>query len=407
MKTCISLEEKIRNRTATIVVLGLGYIGFPTALMFANGGFKVIGRDINKKTLDEIVRGRAYSYEPGLADFAKSAENNLEIIDKMKEGDVYFLCIQTPLTEEKKADLTYLLNAARDVGKLLKRNNLVIVESTVPVGTTEKVREVLSEISGIPTKEILVAHCPERVIPTKLVNEITKNNRIIGGVDTESTKLAKMLYSTVIKGDVLETGSRVSELTKLAENIYRDVNIALANELSIICDKLGVNVFDVIRIANTHPRVNIHSPGSGVGGHCIPLDGYFLLSSLNDKNMCRLILAARKVNNFKSLYIVKQILKAAAGKEKRIGILGVTYKPDINDVRETPAKIIIEMLVKKGYNVLVYDPYTTETFGGKVSTLEEVMNSDVIAVLTPHKDFEKIKARLKDKNIINPFEAQF
>lgn len=374
-----------------IVVIGMGYIGFPTALLFAKAGYKVVGVEKDLGKLSTIAKGNHYKEEPSLNKLFNEVKDNIKLVSKIEDGDIFIVCVQTPITEDKIVDMTYIYGAVDAIAEKIKQGNLVIIEATLPVGETKRIFDYLSKKSMLHDKFYL-AHCPETAFPTDLINEMVNNSKVIGGINEKSTKLAAELYSKIIKGEIIETNSNTSELTKLVENIYRDINIAFANELSIICDKLNVNVFEVIKLANLHPRVKIHNPSAGVGGSCIPIDAYFISNYVDG---CDLITMAREVNNYKPLYIAKKV------KGRKVGILGVTYKPNIGDTRMAPAKIIIKELLKD-HIVLVHDPYTSETFGGEKADIKQILDCDEIIIVTPHNDFKKYIEELKKKHVIDP-----
>jgi UDP-N-acetyl-D-mannosaminuronic acid dehydrogenase len=374
-----------------VVVIGMGYIGFPTALLFARAGYKVVGIEKILDKLEKIRNGDYNKEEQNLNEIFKQVKDNIKFSSEIEEADIFVVCTQTPLTKDKRVDMTYIYNAIEEIATKIKQDDLVIIESTLPVGETRKIFDYLSKKSMLNGKFYL-AHCPETAFPTDLLNEMINNSKIIGGVNEKSTKLAAELYSKIIKGKIIETNSSISELAKLVQNIYRDVNIAFANELSIICDKLNVNVFEVIKLANLHPRVKIHNPSAGVGGSCIPIDAYFISNYVDG---CDLIKKAREINNYKPIYISKKV------KGKKIGILGVTYKSNISDTRLSQAEIIIKELMKD-HKVLVYDPYTSETFGGERANIQQILDCDEIVIVTPHDEFKKYIEELKKKNVIDP-----
>jgi len=392
------------NYNKRICVVGLGYIGLPTAAILANKGFEVIGYDINEKVVEKINKGKVHISEPDLDAFVKAAvfSGKLKAYTNPCRADIFMICVPTPLTENKEPDLKCIFKAAEDISPYLKKNDLIILESTVPVGTTEKFAELIFKLRKDLINKIYISYAPERVLPGQIIRELIENDRIIGGIDEPSTNKNKNFYENFVKGKVLTTDCRTAEFTKLVENAYRDINIAFANELSIICDKLKINVKELITLANHHPRVNILSPGIGVGGHCIAIDPYFIVYM--DKKDSKLIKTARKINNYKTIWVIKKIEEVIKNFIKNynrkpiIGCLGVTYKPDVDDIRESPALKIIEKLTKK-YEVVYYDPYVQNLKHVKFWNFEKILkNTDIIIKLVAHSFFEKINS---DKILID------
>ena len=294
-----------------VCVIGLGYIGLPTATLIANNGFKVYGMDPVERVVETVNRGEIHIVEPGLAAYVKKAvsSGNLHADVKPHEADVFILAVPTPFKGDKEPDLSFVESATREIAPFVKEGNLIILESTSPVGTTEKVQKwVLEERTDLVGKNLYFAHCPERVLPGKIVEELPHNDRIIGGIDAESTKKTVEFYGHFVTGALLSTDARTAEMAKLTENSFRDVNIAFANELSIICDKLGIDVWELIRLANRHPRVNILQPGPGVGGHCIAVDPWFIVDSA--PRDARLIRVAREVNDSKPHVVMEKVYEA-------------------------------------------------------------------------------------------------
>lgn len=387
----------------SVSVIGLGYIGLPTATLIANNGFQVYGMDPVQRVVDTINQGRIHIVEPGLEDFVKKAVNSGRLIADVHphEADVFILAVPTPFKGEKRPDLSYVEAAAREIAPCLHEGNLVILESTSPVGTTEKVREwILNERPELSGKELYFAHCPERVLPGKIVQELSANDRIIGGVDEASTKKTVEFYSHFVKGALLETDARTAELSKLTENSFRDVNIAFANELSIICEKLGINVWELIRLANRHPRVNILQPGPGVGGHCIAVDPWFIVDSAPAE--ARLIRTARQVNDNKPHYVMAKVfdsIKEVAGDNgtPKVACLGLAFKPDIDDLRESPAlQIAVELAADSKAQILAVEPNVHElpqVLSGMKNVvfmdyMEAIRQADIVLLLVDHKEFK-------------------
>jgi UDP-N-acetyl-D-mannosaminuronic acid dehydrogenase len=349
----------------TISVIGLGYIGLPTATMFASRKIKVIGVDVNKSTVDTVNRGQIHIVEPDLDIAVRSVvdQGYLKATTTPEPADAFLIAVPTPFKgEDHKPDLSYIQAACKSIAPVLVKGNLVILESTSPVGATEQMAEWLSELrpdltfpaTHAEASDIRIAHCPERVLPGKVMQELISNDRVIGGMTLKCSEMAAALYRTFVKGECIVASSpRVAEMAKLTENSFRDVNIAFANELSMICDKLNMDVWELIRLANRHPRVNILQPGPGVGGHCIAVDPWFIVSSAPEE--AKLIRTAREVNDSKPKWVIKKVQEAIgtylmANPDKTaadvtIACYGLTFKPDIDDLRESPALEIVRELV--------------------------------------------------------------
>ena len=383
-------------------ILGLGYIGLPTAAVLANSGFIVKGVDINETIVRDINKGKIHIYEKGLEDLVKKAIDNkaLTISDKPSESEVFIIAVPTPFhnkksTELKKPNLDYVFEAAKTISKYIKKENLIILESTSPVGTSEKVANLISKYSNLEESEINIAYCPERVLPGNIIFELKNNDRVIGGRTAKASNMAKQVYRSFCKGKLIITNDRTAELVKLTENSFRDVNLAFANELSMICDEYNVKARELISIANHHPRVNILNPGCGVGGHCIAVDPWFLISALPEE--ANLIKKAREVNIKKTNWVLDKIknkvdvLKRSTSKDISIGILGLTFKQDVDDIRESPAMLIAEKLIKQNYNIYPCDPNIKNKLNFNLFSLEETLTkSDLIIILVPHKEFKKL-----------------
>jgi len=395
-----------------ICVIGLGYIGLPTASMFATQGYKVIGVDINANVVETINKGASHIKEPGLSTLVKAAvlSKNLIAAKRPEKADVFIICVPTPFdNNSKNANLDYVKSAAESIVPYIEKGNLVILESTVPPGTTKNILAPILEKSNLKIgKDLRLAHCPERVLPGKVLRELVENDRIIGGFNTESAELAKKLYQCFVEGETYLTDATTAEMVKLMENTYRDVNIALANEFSKIFEKLNINVWDAIRLANKHPRVNIHQPGPGVGGHCIPIDPWFIVEKA-PKN-AQLIKLSRKINDEMIHHIIK-ITEELIGdiKGKRITIFGVAYKGNVGDIRETPSERLCELLLTMRCDIRLYDPLVKK-FKYKLRNLEEsVSNSNCIIVLTDHDDFKNLGIKriegignlMESKNVVD------
>lgn len=377
-----------------ITVVGLGYIGLPTAIVLASAGHQVKGFDVNPKAIEKLKHGVIHIVENDLQSaFDKVFEKTLNIYETLPESDVYILCVPTPFLsekEEKLADLSYVRSAAKMVGKVLKKGDLVILESTVPPYTTQEVSQILSQESGLDEDEFYTAHCPERVLPGRILYELTHNDRIIGSSNEKAALMAKELYDTFVKeGHCYVCDDVTAEMCKLVENTFRDINIAYANQLAMICEEANIDVFQLIKLANLHPRVNILTPGMGVGGHCLAVDPWFLVEKFQEK--ASLIHEARIINDNKPLWIKEQILKDIQfDKNMKIGIFGLSYKPNIDDLRESPSIILGEALLKDGYQVVGFEPNTDKQniHGIEVLPLEKIKECDYIVIGLAHKELE-------------------
>ena len=396
-----------------ICVIGLGYIGLPTAATFAAHGIKVTGVDVNQHAVDMINQGKVHIVEPDLDALVKDVveKGMLSAQTAPVEADAYIVAVPTPFKDNYEPDLKYIEAAAKALAPFLKSGNLVILESTSPVGATEQMAAWLSEARSDLTfpqthgeqADILIAHCPERVLPGKVLQELISNDRIVGGMTPRCSQAAIDLYKVFVKGDCIETNARTAEMCKLTENSFRDVNIAFANELSIICDKLDINVWELIQLANRHPRVNILQPGPGVGGHCIAVDPWFIVSKTPEH--ARLIRTAREVNDSKPEWVIDQVkIKIAeflqANPEKTIkdvtvACYGLAFKPDIDDLRESPALNITKKLAEQGLNILAVEPNISElpkNINSSISLvdLNDASLANVSILLVAHKQFKNI-----------------
>ncbi|MEK4176624.1 UDP-N-acetyl-D-mannosamine dehydrogenase [Aeribacillus sp. FSL K6-1305] len=400
-----------------VCVIGLGYIGLPTATVLAHNGFEVHGVDINEKAVELINNGQVHIYEPDLDIMVKKAveSGNLKASVVPEKADVFIIAVPTPFKENHKPDLTYVEQATRSISPYLEPGNIVILESTSPVGTTEKVAEwILEERADLSIdenheKRIFVSHCPERVLPGKILKELIENDRIIGGINEESTKRTVEFYKNFVKGKILETNARTAELSKLTENAFRDVNIAFANELSMICDELNINVWELINLANHHPRVNILQPGPGVGGHCIAVDPWFIVDAAPET--AKLIRTARIVNDSKPYFIIEKIKEATKNLQNpTIACLGLAFKANVDDLRESPAvKIVKELSAIYDQTIYVAEPHIEELpkdlleFNVQlVKTEEAIEKADVVVLLVDHDYFKVIdKKALSNKIVID------
>jgi UDP-N-acetyl-D-mannosaminuronic acid dehydrogenase len=393
-----------------IIVMGLGYIGLPTASMLATKGHQVLGVDVIESAVATINSGRIHIIEPDLDILVRSAVNsgNLKASTTPEEGDTFIIAVPTPFMElngnPKAPDLSYVESATRAIVPYLREGNLVILESTSPVGTTEFIYKTIVEARPELVGKINCAHCPERVLPGHILRELVDNDRIVGGLNKAANEQAKELYKSFCNGAILLTDSKTAELSKLVENSFRDVNIAFANELSVICDHLGINVWETIALANRHPRVNILQPGPGVGGHCIAVDPWFIVSSAPEQ--AKLIKTARLVNDAKPHWVIYKVkAKAARFKEPVIGCLGITFKANIDDMRESPSLDIVKDLISQNVGkVLVCDPNVQ---AGKVSfpliDLKQILKeADILLLLVDHTEFKEIDLdTIRDKVVID------
>ena len=391
-------------RKRSICVIGLGYIGLPTAALLATRGYKVHGVDVDREAVTKITNGESHIYEPGLDAFLMSAieSGRLSASTEIVQSDVYMICVPTPFkdgTGIPEPDLDYIEAATKSIAPHVKVGNLVILESTSPVGTTELLPQMLHE-SGAETSDISIAYCPERVLPGNIMTELIENDRIVGGIDQGSTNAIVEFYKEFVNGSVISTSARTAEMCKLTENSFRDVNIAFANELSVICDREGIDVWELIGLANRHPRVNVLSPGTGVGGHCIAVDPWFIVS--RNPEDAKLIKTARLVNDEKPELVVQKISTMAKeksqvlGRPARIGCLGLAFKPDIDDLRESPALQVTRRLIDLDYEVVAAEPNVEVVQGITLVDANTLLNTaDVIAVLVAHRQFKSDSMKRK------------
>lgn len=402
-----------------LCVLGLGYIGLPTASVFATKGLRVFGVDVRPEVVDIINKGGLHFHEPDLDVLVKAAvgSGNLRAGLAPTAAEVFVIAVPTPFSQtatgEKIPDLSFVERATRSLAPHVSSGALVILESTSPVGTTEQVRDWLHQERaqlGLPAVDVLFAYCPERVLPGNMLKELVANDRIAGGLTSEAATAAKALYARFCTGEIFVTNARTAEMAKLTENSYRDVNIAFANELSLICDRLGIDVWELIRLANRHPRVKILQPGPGVGGHCIAVDPWFIVHSAPD--VSPLIRTAREVNDSKPHHVVARV-KTAAAKLKRpvIACLGLAFKADIDDLRESPAlEITTEIARIEGVQLLAVEPHVKALPKSLakmanvefVSAEDAVKRADVVVLLVNHRQFAAVdRTLLRDKLVID------
>ncbi|MCX8065310.1 MAG: UDP-N-acetyl-D-mannosamine dehydrogenase [Candidatus Hydrogenedentes bacterium] len=383
-----------------ICVLGLGYIGLPTAGILASAGYEVVGVDISERVVETINKGKIHIEEPGLLTLIKAGVSSGQLTAQVEptKADVFIIAVPTPITEEKKADMRYVISAGESIVPYIEKGNLIILESTSPPGTCKKLLKPILERSGLKVgKSIYLAHCPERVLPGKILHELIHNDRIIGGITPKCAELAKRIYSSFVEGKIFLTDATTAEMVKLIENTYRDVNIALANETAILCEKLGINFWEVAKLANHHPRVHLHSAGPGVGGHCISVDPWFLVESFPTDT--KIIKTARERNDSMPRYVVKKIEAMVKGiQAPKVALLGLAYKANVDDIRESPALHVYSLLQFKDYTISVHDPHIKHHPPMPLDTLESALkNADCMVILTAHDEFKNIEPKQASK----------
>ena len=389
----------------TVCVVGLGYIGLPTAAVLSSRGYDVHGFEVNSQAVEIINSGRAHLVEPDLDILVRAAvqTGKLKASTEPQAADIFMLCVPTPFKDDHVPDLSYVQQATKTICPLIKKGNLIILESTSPPGTTEMIAQIVTQETGLTRQDVHFAHAPERVLPGKILREVVENDRIVGGIDEESTRACVEFYGTFVAGAIHETNARTAETAKLVENAYRDVNIAFANELSLLANELDLDVWRVIELANCHPRVNILSPGPGVGGHCIAVDPWFLVHA--GPSSTPLIRTARQVNESKPMQVVGRIVKRAERFHRaKIACLGLAYKPDIDDLRESPAVRIVEELQRRDVgDLMVVEPYVESHQDFDLTPLEVALKAaDIIVVLVAHRPFKAIASHLlAEKTIID------
>ena len=380
-----------------ICVIGLGYIGLPTAALLANRGYDVHGVDVVQSTVDTINRGEIHIVEPELDTFVQAAVNSGKLKADLKpiEADVFIIAVPTPFHEGYVPNIDYVVSATKAIASYVKTGDIVILESTSPVGTTDKVEEVLKN-EGVDTSQLHIAHCPERVLPGQIMRELVENDRIVGGTTPEATEATVTFYKTFVSGEVLSTDAKTAEMAKLTENSFRDTNIAFANELSILCDKFDIDVWELIALANRHPRVNILQPGAGVGGHCIAVDPWFIVHAGGED--AKIIRTAREVNTYKTEWAIEKIenealkFENAHGKKAKIACMGLAFKPNIDDLRESPALYITRRLIADGLDVLAVEPNISDHAEFQVVNYKEALtHADVITFLVAHNEFKDLE----------------
>ncbi|WP_055447267.1 UDP-N-acetyl-D-mannosamine dehydrogenase [Lacinutrix mariniflava] len=382
------------SKKPSVVMVGLGYIGLPTAALIASKSINVTGVDIHQHVVDTINKGEIHIVEPDLDGLVHHVvkENYLTASTTPVEADVYLIAVPTPFKGDHEPDISYVESAVRAILPTLKEGVLVIIESTSPVGTTEKMENVIFSERPELKGKLFMAYCPERVLPGNVIYELEHNDRAIGGINNESTDKAVEFYKHFVKGELHKTNSKTAEMCKLVENSSRDVQIAFANELSMICDEAGINVWELIKLANKHPRVNILQPGTGVGGHCIAVDPWFIVSEFPEQ--AKIIRSAREINNYKTEWVIEKIKSTALqfeldnGKKPKIAAMGLAFKPNIDDLRESPAVLVANTLIQEGFNVITVEPnLNTHKDYNIITTDEAIKQADIIAYLVAHKEF--------------------
>ncbi len=390
-------ERKIE----TVCVLGLGYIGLPSAALLANRGYRVYGMDVVENVVETINQGNIHIVEPDLDTFVRSAVKSgaFTASTSPHEADVFIIAVPTPFKgDDHTPDLSYVEQAAEAIVHYVEPGNMVILESTSPVGTTERIGEILTQ-RGISTDSVHIAHCPERVLPGKIMIELTENDRIVGGLTEEASDVIAEFYRSFVTGEVLTTDARSAELSKLVENSSRDVQIAFANELSMICDRYHIDVWEVIRLANRHPRVHILNPGPGVGGHCIAVDPWFIIDSAPEES--RLIKSARERNLYKTKWVAEKVKNAALkfesanSRRARVAVMGLAYKANIDDLRESPAVEIAEELEGEELDLVAVEPNISSHPSLELVSVEQAAETaDIVVYLVGHREFDGLE--LKD-----------
>ncbi|MBR4989164.1 MAG: UDP-N-acetyl-D-mannosamine dehydrogenase [Bacteroidaceae bacterium] len=379
--------------------MGLGYIGLPTAIIAAKHGIDVVGVDINPEVVEVTNQGKLHIIEPGMEEMLQEviASGKFKAYTAPQESDAYFMVVPTPFKGDHEPDVSYVEAATRAVLPLLKDGDLYVIESTSPIGTTEMMADIIFTERPELKDKIYIAYCPERVLPGNVIYELVHNDRVIGGLTSESTDKAIEFYSQFVKGELHKTNSRTAEMCKLTENSSRDVQIAFANELSLICDKAGINVWELINLANKHPRVNILQPGCGVGGHCIAVDPYFITADYPAES--KIIATARNINNYKSFWCAEKVkstmleFELKNGRKPVVAMMGLAFKPNIDDLRESPAKTIVGKAIQMCNNadILIVEPNVQEHKQFKLTPYQEAFDkADIVVMLTAHDQFKTL-----------------
>jgi UDP-N-acetyl-D-mannosaminuronic acid dehydrogenase len=378
-----------------VCVLGLGYIGLPTASVLATNGFEVLGVDVNARIVDTVNAGNIHIEEPGLQTVVRAAINsgNLRAALAPDKADVFIIAVPTPLTEDKKADMSYVVQAAEAIVPLLETGSLVILESTSPPGTCRDLVTPILERSGLRVGESLhLAHCPERVLPGRILQEFIRNDRVIGGMSQAGAEKARALYAQFVEGEIFLTDATTAEMVKILENTYRDVNIALANEIAIMCEEVGIDFWEAAKLANRHPRVNVHHAGPGVGGHCISVDPWFLVERFPEQS--QLVHLARRRNDGMPAHVAAETQRLLEGVQSpKVAVLGLAYKGNVDDMRESPAIHVVHLLKEAAITCEVYDPHVTKG-PFELAPLQNCLEgADCLLVLTAHDEFRFLNPR--------------
>ncbi|MEW2921831.1 UDP-N-acetyl-D-mannosamine dehydrogenase [Muricauda sp. ANG21] len=382
-----------------VTMMGLGYIGLPTATLIAKNKTMVHGVDVNPKVVETINKGKVHIVEPDLEEAVSKAVNDgyLKASLEPKKADAYLIVVPTPFKEKNEPDISYVEAATKAVMPLLKEGDLYIIESTSPIGTTEKMRDLIFASRPELKDKIYMAYCPERVLPGNVMYELVNNDRVIGGIDQESTEKATAFYASYVKGELHPTNARTAEMCKLVENSSRDVQIAFANELSLICDKADINVWELIKLANKHPRVNILQPGCGVGGHCIAVDPYFIVSDYPMES--KIIGTAREINNYKSFWCAEKVqteklkFELEFGYKPKVALMGLAFKPNIDDLRESPAKYIVQKVLQNTNNeeYFIVEPNIESHNVFKLTDYKTAYEqADIVVYLVAHNEFKSL-----------------
>ena len=392
---------KLTKNKCDVVVIGLGYIGLPTAALISSRGYQVYGVDVNSAVIKSLQKGEIHIVEPDLNEIVQESiqKGLFQFGTKPIVSDTYLIVEPTPFKENNEPDISYILKATEGIIPFLKEGDLYIIESTSPIGTTEKMRDYIFSKRPELKNKIHIAYCPERVLPGNVMHELVHNDRVIGGVDEASTQKAIEFYECFVSSNLHATNSRTAEMCKLVENSSRDAQIAFANELSIICDKANIDVWELIKLANKHPRVNILNPGSGVGGHCIAVDPYFISTQYPMES--KIINASREVNNYKAFWCAEKIQNAVLkfeinnGRKPLVALLGLAFKPNIDDLRESPAHYIVKKVIQNIGNEYIYvvEPNIDKHPEFSLSSIEEVENKvDILVYLVAHDEFKVLKS---------------
>jgi len=385
-----------------ICIVGQGYIGLPTAALFAKNGCEVLGVDVNEEIVNKLNQGIAHIEEPGITEAIKNAveKGHYHASLKPEEANTFIITVPTPyVKDDLSCDLSYVISACNSILPVLNKGNVVIIESTIaPMSTDEVIKPIFENEGYVIGEDLFLAHCPERVLPGQIMEELVNNNRIVGGITPECTRKAADVYRTFVKGEIIETEAKTAELSKCMENTFRDVNIALANELAKICAEIGVNALDVIEMANKHPRVNLHSPGPGVGGHCLAIDPYFIYAKAPET--AKIIKLARDTNNSMPGFVIEntgKILSKIDPDAHKISVFGVSYKGNTDDARESPAFEIIAGLKSAGYEIDIHDPHFDNPDYKDFD--EATKDSSLVLILTDHNQFKDLDYETINKNM--------